>query len=54
MTRQTRCAVCGRAVDPLNAVATATDDARTYYFCSTACRDALLNDPGRYVVNTGN
>lgn len=54
MTRQTQCAVCGRAVDPLNAVASETDDARTYYFCSTSCRDALLQDPGRYLADAGN
>lgn len=53
MTSQTECPVCGMAVDQQNAAATATHDAQTYYFCSTACRDAFVEDPARFVGNTG-
>ena len=53
MARRTQCPVCGRVVDPLNAAATATDDARIYYFCSADCRDTLTDDPGRYLSDIG-
>ena len=53
MARQIECAVCGKAVDPLNIAFTATDDAQLYYFCSSTCRDALLSDPRRYLGRTG-
>jgi len=53
MTTTSECPVCGTPVDERNPGATATHDAQTYQFCSTACRDAFLADPGRYVGNTG-
>ena len=53
MTRTSECPVCGTPVDEQNPAATATHDAQTYLFCSTAHRDAFVADPGRYVGNTG-
>ncbi|MCA0251082.1 MAG: YHS domain-containing protein [Actinobacteria bacterium] len=47
------CPVCGMTFPQSQAGATATDDAQTYYFCSTSCRDAFVANPGRYVGNTG-
>jgi len=47
------CPVCGVAVDPETAIATAVHDAQTYHFSSTDCRDAFVADPGSYIGNTG-
>lgn len=53
MDNTVECPVCGMQFPQSNAGATATYDAQTYYFCSTGCRDAFVEDPGRYVGNTG-
>ncbi len=41
--------VCGMEIDPSNAVATEEHEGQTYYFCSAACHDKFLADPGAYV-----
>jgi YHS domain-containing protein len=41
--------VCGMRIDPDDAVATATYDGETYYFCSQVCHDAFTADPSSYV-----
>jgi P-type Cu+ transporter len=38
--------VCGMDVDPTSAAATATVEGKTYYFCSTGCRDHFLASAG--------
>ena len=40
--------VCGMKVDPNKAAHRATDDGRTYYFCSAKCREKFVADPERY------
>jgi Cu+-exporting ATPase len=40
--------VCGMQVDPATAAASEVHDGRTYPFCSLACRDQFLADPGAY------
>lgn len=40
-------------LDQNTAPATTTYDDQTYFFCSEGCRDAFVEDPGRYVGNTG-
>ena len=42
--------VCGMRIDSNDAVATAERDGTTYYFCSEACADAFLGDPGSYAA----
>jgi Cu+-exporting ATPase len=42
--------VCGMAVDPATAAATAEYEGRTYHFCSVGCRDRFVADPSRYVA----
>jgi YHS domain-containing protein/uncharacterized membrane protein YraQ (UPF0718 family) len=37
--------VCGMAVDPENAAASADYAGRTYYFCNPGCRDTFTADP---------
>ena len=41
--------VCGMAVDPATAKASAEFAGHSYYFCCAGCRDAFLADPQRYV-----
>jgi len=41
--------VCGMAVEPGKAAASAVRDGRTYYFCSEACRKQFEADPKKYV-----
>ena len=41
--------VCGMRIDPNDAVARAEHDGTTYYFCSQACHDAFIADPGSYL-----
>ena len=41
--------VCGMSVDPQKAVAAAVRDGKTYYFCSTSCRDKFEQAPDKYV-----
>jgi Cu+-exporting ATPase len=40
--------VCGSAVDPAGAAATAFHRGERYYFCSKACREVFAADPARY------
>ena len=40
--------VCGMTVDPQNAAAASVHGARTYYFCSTKCRDEFEKAPEKY------
>jgi YHS domain-containing protein len=42
--------VCGMRIDPDDAAATAEYEGETYYFCSEACRDAFVADPGSYIA----
>jgi xanthine dehydrogenase accessory factor len=41
--------VCGMGVTVGEAAATATHEGRTYHFCGEGCRDAFVDDPGRFV-----
>ncbi len=41
--------VCGMDVDPAHAAASETYEGKTYYFCSTHCRDAFRADPEKYL-----
>ena len=41
--------VCGMQISPDDAVATEERYGRTYYFCSSGCHDAFLQDPDRYI-----
>ena len=49
--------VCGMQVDETKtsagwavpAVTSAVHEGRTYYFCSTACKKAFDEEPGKYV-----
>jgi YHS domain-containing protein len=40
--------VCGMTVDEKKAVATATQDGKTYYFCSAACKEKFTKNPQQY------
>ncbi len=40
--------VCGMEIRPQDAAASEEHDGQTFYFCSTACRDAFRQDPHRY------
>ena len=42
--------VCGMSVDPATAKGGSAEHAgRTYYFCSTGCRERFTNEPARYL-----
>ena len=41
--------VCGMNVDPQKAGAAAVRERKTYYFCSTSCRDKFEQAPDKYV-----
>jgi YHS domain-containing protein len=41
--------VCGMEVDPASAPATSEYQGRTYYFCSSACKQAFDDEPEKYV-----
>ena len=40
--------VCGMTIEEADAAATAEFDGRTFYFCSTACKDEFDTNPGAY------
>lgn len=40
--------VCGMTVDPQQAGAAAVRGGKTYYFCSTSCRDKFEQAPEKY------
>jgi YHS domain-containing protein len=42
--------VCGMRIDPDDAVGTADYQGTTYYFCSEACHEAFVADPGSYAA----
>jgi P-type Cu+ transporter len=42
--------VCGMRIDSEDAAATAEHEGVTYFFCSQACHDAFVADPGSYVT----
>jgi Cu+-exporting ATPase len=42
--------VCGMRIDPDDAVATADYQGTTYYFCSEACHEAFVANPGLYAA----
>ncbi|HKA17321.1 MAG TPA: heavy metal translocating P-type ATPase [Blastocatellia bacterium] len=39
--------ICGMEVDPAQAAATSTYEGKSYYFCSTSCKDRFEADPAR-------
>ena len=41
--------VCGMRIDADDAVATVEHEGKTFYFCSQACHDAFVADPGAYL-----
>lgn len=41
--------VCGMEVDESNAAAIVNFKGKTYYFCSTACKEKFEESPNRYV-----
>jgi YHS domain-containing protein len=43
--------VCGMEIDEKRAVAKATHEGRTYYFCALACREAFTKAPARYMAS---
>jgi YHS domain-containing protein len=40
--------VCGMSVDEKNAAAKADYQGKTYYFCSTECKDTFQQQPNKY------
>jgi len=42
--------VCGMAVDPKKAAAASVHAGKTYYFCSTSCRDKFEKEPAKYAA----
>ena len=42
--------VCGMRIDSEDAAATAEHRGATYYFCSQACHDAFVGNPGAYTA----
>ena len=45
--------VCGMDVDPHTTAHRATYDGRTYYFCSTGCREKFLAAPANFLARAG-
>jgi Cu+-exporting ATPase len=41
--------VCGMTVDPAKPGPRSVHDGKTYYFCSTGCKESFERDPGKYV-----
>ena len=42
--------VCGMDVDPGKAAGASVHAGKTYYFCSTSCRDQFEQDPRKYLA----
>jgi YHS domain-containing protein len=42
--------VCGMRIEDDDAAATADHAGTTYYFCSLACYEAFVADPGAYTA----
>ena len=51
MASDTLCPVCGMKVDEKTAEK-ATYQGKTYYFCSTECKDEFNANPGEYTGQT--
>src|SRR5215468_9594839 len=49
-TTATRDPVCGMEVDPHRTVHRAEHNGRTYYFCSSGCREKFVASPSAYVT----
>ena len=47
---QERDPVCGMAVDPEKAAGASVHAGKTYYFCSTSCRDEFEKEPAKYAA----
>ncbi len=45
--------VCGMNVDEKKAVASATYQGKTYYFCAAACKNTFEKDPQKYLGGHG-
>ena len=43
--------VCGMAVNPQNASASAQYKGQTYYFCSQLCKSMFEREPEKYVTS---
>jgi uncharacterized membrane protein YraQ (UPF0718 family)/YHS domain-containing protein len=41
--------VCGMTVDPVKPGPHSLHDGKTYYFCSTGCKESFERDPGKYL-----
>ena len=41
--------VCGMEIEETSAFSSQTIDGKVYYFCSKACEEKFLSDPGEYV-----
>jgi uncharacterized membrane protein YraQ (UPF0718 family)/YHS domain-containing protein len=41
--------VCGMTVDPAKPGPRSVHDGKTYYFCSTGCKESFERDPGKYL-----
>lgn len=44
--------VCGMQVEETNAAARAEHLGVTYYFCSSGCHKAFVQQPARYILRT--
>jgi YHS domain-containing protein len=42
--------VCGKDVDPAQAVGVFTHNSNTYYFCSVECKEAFVAEPAKYAL----
>jgi Cu+-exporting ATPase len=42
--------VCGMMIDAQSAEVRSTYQGKTFYFCSTECKEMLDDDPARYAV----
>lgn len=42
--------VCGMTVDPEKAAGASVHAGKTYYFCSTSCRDKFEKEPAKYAA----
>lgn len=42
--------VCGMAVEPGKAAGASVHAGKTYYFCSTSCRDKFEQEPAKYAA----
>ncbi len=45
--------ICKMNVDESKAAATSVHEGKTYYFCSTGCKETFEKEPEKYVEGTG-